>query len=954
MDIISWNINGLDSCLKKGLLDYILSEKADFYCFQEVRTKKELSIPGYVQYWNLAVRKGYSGTLILARKEAISECYELGDESLDDEGRMIALEYDDFILINVYVPNSQSSLERLHYREVWDQAFYTFLTKHHKPAIVCGDFNVARAYIDIYAENLRNDPEPPGFLSVEREGMDRLLAAGYVDVFRYFHPFETGAYTWWSNRRHKRESNRGWRLDYFVISESLIPFVKKMEHRVDIMGSDHCPIRLKINLWRPPKNERLTEEELSEMWNGLDWGVLEEQLLRLQQSLTRAVFAGNDELRVQLQKDIVRSFAAKALAVRHVSNLGSAPGIDGLRWISPADKMRAARSLTSKGYRHQPYRRIAVTDGERTRYANVPTAYDKAMQVLYAYSLDPVAEATGDRKSFAFRKGRSMFDCHSYICKAFEGSNAPRYGLRGDVKSCYDKISHRWLLQNIPMDRKVLREILRAGAVFNGSLFPTERGISLGASLSPILGNMVLDGMQEYLYQKLYGDGERDFKNGNLIRYADDFIVAANSPEDAYRIHEIISDFLAQRGLSLSEKKTDIFDVERGFTFLSRTYQMRDGVLDVRPSAQAVADFERSLAELILPFRGSQKALILKINRKLSGWGNYHRVTNAHDAFRRIDAVVQSLLVRHARSLHPSRQWGHIMSKYWYKDGEGAYVYALQDNHAIQVAKLTRAVIVEHVAVKTNFNPYLDQTYYQNLIRRRDIEKVSGAKLRGIWTRQEGRCYYCGQPMLSDHEITLAPIRFGLSVQTTGYAYVHRLCYAGHHEQWEESDAAVRPINVLSLLDKVVESSTDLDDPYYPLREFFRICGKSPLTLSFEEIESILGERLDWEAYFCSAFWYDEAPGFGGEMWSSQYPFQAIRPGNREHCISEAWRSQGYVIQHLRLTDHRVVFRKDIHGTAAIKVPRALMDTRIPKDAVFELEEFFKYIIRKYGLGRNS
>lgn len=948
MKAVTWNVNGLKSCMDKGLMEFIRTSKADFYCFQEIQGRCQLDTPGYEQYWNLAERKGYSGTLTLAKEKALRVQMELPGNGLNHEGRLIALEYEDFWIINVYVPNSQSSLGRAAYREAWDAALYDFLTSLEKPIILCGDFNVARTYIDVYPENLRNEEDPPGFIASERDSMEHLLAAGFVDVFRFRYPEQEGAYTWWSNRLHKRKENRGWRLDYFLISNQMAPAATRIEHLTDIYGSDHCPVCLELSSAWKAQRPRFTDEELAEMWDSLDWAALEEKLLRLQQSLTRAVFTKNNEMRVIFQKKIVRSLAAKALAVRHVVNIDSSPGIDGVRWETSAEKMRAARSLTSRGYHHQPYLRVEVTDGKRTRYANVPTAYDKAMQVLYAYSLDPVAEATGDRKSFAFRKGRSMFDCHAYLCKALSGADAPRWVFRGDVKACYDSISQRWLIQNIPMDTRVLRELLKAGAVFNGTLYPTDRGISLGASLSPILGNMVLDGMQDEIYKGLYGSEEPDYSNGDLIRYADDFIVTARTYMDAVQIRAITERFLAERGLILSDTKSFIVKIDDGFTFLSRSYRLEEGRLRVAPAPQAVAEFEQSLQEFILPYHGSQKNLILKLNRKLTGWANYHRVTDAHSAFRRIDAVVQSLLVRHARERHPRRQWGHIQNKYWYKDSEGDYVYSLPENRAVQVIKLYRAVITEHLPIKTNFNPYIDQEYYKSMVRRREIQKVSGGKLRGIWNRQSGRCYFCGNPMLPDHEICLTPVKFGLDAKSTEYAYIHLRCSDGMIEG--QSERRPVPADIPALLENVREEKTGSEDPYYQLREFFRKAVKSPITLTFRDIEEMLGDALDWEAYFFPAFWFDEAPGFSGDLWQEQFPYYAVRPGQREHCISEAWLSQGYIIQRLHLESKRVVFRKNVHAASGLKVPKVLTDSKLPQNAIYELEEFFKYVIKKYNL----
>lgn len=362
---------------------------------------------------------------------------------------------------------------------------------------------------------------------------------------------------------------------------------------------------------------------------------------------------------------------------------------------------------------------------------------------------------------------------------------------------------------------------------------------------------------------------------------------------------------------------------------------------------QAIAEFEQSLEELILPYHGSQKNLILKLNRKLNGWANYHRVTDAHNAFRRVDAVAQSLLVRNARERHPRRQWGHIQNKYWYKDPEGDYVYSLPENRAIQVVKLYRAIITEHSPVKTNFNPYIDQEYYKALVRRREIQKASGTKLRGIWARQSGRCYFCDKLMLSDHEVCLTPVQFGLDGKSTEYAYIHARCSDGMIEGPTEKKAS--PVDVPALLENVKEQVSS-EDPYYPLREHFRQSSKSPLTLTFQAIEEILGDFLDWEAYFFPAFWFDEAPGFSGDMWQEQFPRHAVRPGQREHCISEAWLSQGYIIQRLHLEKRRVVFRKETHAASGLKIPKALIDKRLPKDAVYELEEFFQYIMKKYSL----
>ena len=943
MKLVSWNVNGLAACKRKGFLKSIARLRADIVCCQEVRTNCPLNTPEYLQYWNLAEQSGYSGTLILAKKEPRSVQYGFGIDQLDCEGRLIALEYDSFCIVNVYVPNSQSSDERLDYRIAWDQALLDFLDRLNKPAILCGDFNVARSYLDVYPENLRNEENPPGFLSDEREGMERLLTRGYVDVFRALHPEKTGAYTWWSNRLNKRLENRGWRLDYFLVSDALLPSVRSMEHHTDILGSDHCPISLTLQA-APPRKE-LSDEDMAVMWRAIDWGKMENQLLRVQQRLARAAYSGDSEAVTALQKQLVRSLPAKVLAVRHVVQINSAAGVDGVRWQTDAEKMRAALSLTSRGYHAKPYRRIIVSERGKERRIHVPAAYDKAMQALYAYSLDPVAESTADRKSFAFRKGRSMFDAHAYICAAFEGDNAPDWVVRADVKACYDTISHKWLLEHIPMDTKVLREFLRAGAVFAGELFPSEQGISMGATLSPILGNMTLDGLQRYLYEHLYPDGKIDYKNGNLIRYADDLIVSVRSLADGIAALNLLTDFLAERGLKLNMDKTGVFHLAVGFDFLSRHYERKDGVLMVRPSQKAVNDFEQRLSEFILNFHGSQKTLIQRLNRRLSGWGNYHRITDAYDAFRRIDTVVQSLLVKKMRQLHPKRQWEHIRKRYWFRTNQGEHIFAVQNKKSIQVLRLAALNFTEHKAIRTGFHPYLDQEYGLWLRCQRDDQKVSGPQRRSVWMRQAGRCYYCGRPMLPDQEVELVEIAPGKGRRLQNMAYIHKRCgYDVVKVQGEENG-----IDVLTLLEGATEFP-QMEDPYYPLREFFRLCSRSPVTLTFSDIEEIIGDRLDWDAYFCEAWWFDEAAGMNSALWKLEFPFHAITPPEREYCISNAWISQGYRIMRLRLADRRVVFRRVAAGVSGLEIPKALTEQKLPDKAVYEAKDFFDYLIKKYAL----
>jgi len=251
--IASWNVNGLRGCIAKGFLDYLRESSPDIIAIQETKVSARVSdveLPGYTAEWAFAERPGYSGTLCLFRRKPLSIAHGLGNLELDQEGRLITLEYKDFYFVCVYVPNSQGGLSRWCFRLDWDTAFRDYLEslQIRKPVIVAGDFNVAHDFIDIYPENLRNNEKPYGFLTEERDGFNALLEIGLVDVFREIYPDTTGAYSWWSNRHNMREKDQGWRIDYFLASAQLLSKVKSCIIRSDVFGSDHAPIELLISL----------------------------------------------------------------------------------------------------------------------------------------------------------------------------------------------------------------------------------------------------------------------------------------------------------------------------------------------------------------------------------------------------------------------------------------------------------------------------------------------------------------------------------------------------------------------------------------------------------------------------------------------------------------------------------------------------------------------------------
>lgn len=249
MKFVSWNVNGLRACVKKGFYDYFQAAGADVFCLQETKMQPdqaEIDTPGYFQYWNSAEKKGYSGTAVFSKREPLSVCYDIGDPAHVGEGRSITLEFTSHYLVTVYTPNAQEGLSRLPYRMAWEDAFRGYLQglDQKKPVVVCGDMNVAHEEIDL--KNPKSNRGNAGFSDEERAKMTELLSAGFTDTFRLLHPGLEGAYSWWSYRFRAREKNAGWRIDYFLVSDRLREQVQEAEIRSDILGSDHCPVGLTL------------------------------------------------------------------------------------------------------------------------------------------------------------------------------------------------------------------------------------------------------------------------------------------------------------------------------------------------------------------------------------------------------------------------------------------------------------------------------------------------------------------------------------------------------------------------------------------------------------------------------------------------------------------------------------------------------------------------------------
>lgn len=249
MKFISWNVNGIRACVTKGFLDYFKEVDADIFCLQETKLQEgqiDLDLDGYYQYWNYAQKKGYSGTAIFTKKKPLNVLYGMDIEEHDTEGRVITLEFEDFYFITVYTPNSQSELKRLDYRMKWEEDFKLYLKnlEKSKPVVVCGDLNVAHQEIDL--KNPKTNRKNAGFTDEERSKFTQLMNEGFIDTYRYFNPNKEGVYSWWSYRFNARKNNSGWRIDYFIASESMKERLVSADIHCSVLGSDHCPVELVI------------------------------------------------------------------------------------------------------------------------------------------------------------------------------------------------------------------------------------------------------------------------------------------------------------------------------------------------------------------------------------------------------------------------------------------------------------------------------------------------------------------------------------------------------------------------------------------------------------------------------------------------------------------------------------------------------------------------------------
>ena len=402
-----------------------------------------------------------------------------------------------------------------------------------------------------------------------------------------------------------------------------------------------------------------------ETWSQINWPHVEQQVRRLQMRIAKAIQQERYGKAKSLQWLLTHSRCAKLLAVRRVvQNAGArTPGVDGTVWKSPKEKFFAALSLQRRGYKAQPLRRIYIPKKNgKQRPLGIPTMSDRAMQALYLLALEPIAEIQADKHSYGFRPKRSAADAIGQCFLTLSRKNSAQWIFEGDIKACFDDISHRWLMANIPTDKTVLKQWLAAGYMEKNAFYETPAGTPQGGIISPTLANITLDGLAQVVAQITTKTDKV-----HLVRYADDFIITGNSRETLERkVKPAVITFLAERGLTLSEEKTSITHIDQGFDFLGFNVRKYDGKLLIKPAKKSVKAFLGAMRMLIKSNPTIKtESLIRLLNPKLRGWANYYRHVVSKRTFSQVDEAIFKAQCRWTRRRHPTRSAKWLREKYF-------------------------------------------------------------------------------------------------------------------------------------------------------------------------------------------------------------------------------------------------------------------------------------------------
>ncbi len=493
-------------------------------------------------------------------------------------------------------------------------------------------------------------------------------------------------------------------------------------------------------------------------WHSTDWRSVNQNVRRLQARIVKATREKRWNKVKALQYLLTHSQSGKLFAVKQVTeNSGKrTSGVDKVTWETPEKKITAVHSLKSRGYKPLPLKRVYIPKSNgKMRPLGIPTMKDRAMQALYLLALDPIAETTADPNSYGFRKNRATADAIGQCFITLSSKQSAQWILEADIKGCFDNISHEWMLNHIPMDKNILKKWLKAGYLDKNTLYPTDDGTPQGGIISPVLANLALDGLEEKLRT-------RKGKQGlvNLIRYADDFVITGRTKELLEsEVIPIITAHLKERGLELSEEKTKITQIDKGFDFLGQNIRKyKNGAIRkllIKPSEKNTNSFLDKVREIIKQ-NPTMKAgeLIRILNPIIRGWANYHRHIVAKVAFNSVDSIIFECLWSWAKRRHPNKNRSWIVKKYFTSVGGDNWVFSGiikgRDGQPKNVRLINAAnvSIKRHTKIKVDANPY-DPTWETYFERRLDVQMEADLKgykkLLRLWFEQNGLCPVCDE-----------------------------------------------------------------------------------------------------------------------------------------------------------------------------------------------------------------
>jgi RNA-directed DNA polymerase len=549
-----------------------------------------------------------------------------------------------------------------------------------------------------------------------------------------------------------------------------------------------------------------------EDWHTIDWQAVHRNVCRLQARIVKATQEGRWGKVKALQHLLTHSFSGKALAVRRVTeNQGKrTPGVDGEIWNTPRKKATALRTLRQRGYRPQPLRRVYIPKSNgKMRPLGIPAMMDRALQALYLLALDPIAETTADPNSYGFRKERSTADAIEQCHIVLSNRGGATWILEGDIKSCFDRICHNWLLAHIPMPKAILQKWLKAGFLEKQVLYATEEGTPQGGICSPVLMNLTLDGLERKLRERYPKATALSRKaKVNLVRYADDFIITGSSKELLENeVKPLVEHFLKERGLELSAEKTQITPIEDGFDFLGQNVRDYRGTILVKPSRKNLAAF---LAKVRAIIKASGQAtaghLIVRLNPIIRGWVNYHRHAASKHTFTKVDDAIFRALWQWAKRRHPKKAKRWIKEKYFAVIGRRRWVFQGEvqgrkgKSQPVRLLAAANVPIQRHTKIKGAANPY-DPAWELYFEERLGVKMARTLKGRGtllyLWKEQNGVCPVCNQKITSltgwhNHHIVRRVL--GGSDTADNRVLLHPNCHQQvHHQGLDVGKPASRP-----------------------------------------------------------------------------------------------------------------------------------------------------------------